>query len=142
MDTMTATRVLQLVNECARALDTVGPSLRDSSDKSLALYRLHSAAILGAALSYVAVPIWNEKPDLQEATQGEAAAEFRMSPDAVAAALGALEHVKKAMANISSMLDAAELPGSDHTNYAEGIRKVIGYVDEAVDVISRHKQHS
>lgn len=142
MDTMTATRVLQLVSDCARILDTAGSSLGDTSDKSLALYKLHSAAILGAALSHIAVPIWNDKPELQEAPQSEAAAVFRMSPDAVKAALSALEDVKRAMSSVSAMLDGADLPVSDRKSYLEGIRKVLGYVDEAVDVISSHKQQS
>ena len=139
MDQVTGKRLLELVEQCADLLNGMGRHLGGASENSLALYQLHSAAILGSALSYIVVPIYRENPELQRKSSGQALAVFRMPPDVIKATLGTLAGVKDAMQDARSAIEGAALTADERSSYLGGIEKVLGYVDETVDVISRQR---
>lgn len=140
MDRATAVRLLERVDECFRLIKTTAEAVRGSSEPSLALYQLHSAAVLGAIVSYIAVPAWKDHRDLRDIPTSAEAANYQMSADAVAAVVAGLEGVRKVVSDVASMVAAAGIAADERRSYEEGIRKIMGYLDEAVDVISRQHE--
>jgi len=140
MDPVTAKRVLALVDRCVDLVSGAKPDPSRSSETSLSLYQLHSAAILGAAVSYLVVPIYRENPELQPAGGGQPIAAFRMSREEVNRALEGLTGVKAAMNDARSAVQQAGLTADERDTYLSGIERVLGYVEEAVDVISRQRE--
>jgi len=128
----------QLAVEIDRAVQACTDALNDAShdaaaigsEESLALWRLHTAAVLGSLLTYLLVPAWREFPDL--APEGQPAHQ----PLGMLLPLEAAQRGKAAAGRVKHLLTAlsSTSPVPELADGLAEVRRRLSEFEEYLDV--------